>query len=66
MSKSIKKKKYNSYNPTVIEKLKSKYGVTVQFIHQSLRGDRVSETSAKICSEYIIIEKGLKDAMSKL
>lgn len=66
MSKNKQKKEYNKYNPTVIKKLHAKYGVTIQFIHQSLRGDRLSETSAKICEDYKIIETELIKTLDKL
>lgn len=66
MSKNKQKKEYNKYNPTVIKKLHTKYGVTIQFIHQSLRGDRLSETSAKICEDYKIIEAELIKTLDKL
>lgn len=66
MSKSKQKKKYGSYNSVVINKLREKYGVTTQFIHQSLRGDRVSETSAKICSDYKIIETEVNKTLKSL
>jgi hypothetical protein len=52
MDKNNKKKTYNQYNPIIIKKLKQKYGLTTQFIGQSLRGDRTSDTSLKICEDY--------------
>lgn len=66
MDKNKEKKEYNSYNPTVIKKLKSKYGLTVQFIHQSLRGERNSDTSIKICEDYKIIEAELIKTLDRL
>ena len=66
MNKSKQKKEYGKYNPVVIQKLKDKYGVTVQFIHQSLRGDRVSETSTRICEDYKIIETEIKKTLKDL
>lgn len=52
MDKSNKKAPYKVYNPAIIKKLIDKYGVTRQFIGASLRGDRESETSIKICEDY--------------
>lgn len=66
MSENKQKNKYNSYNTVVINKLKKKYGVTTQFIHASLRGDRESETSTKICEDYKIIEKEVTKTLDKL
>ena len=40
------------YNQLVVKRLMKKYGLTKYFIHQSLRGERTSETSEKICKEY--------------
>ena len=51
MDKSSKKKPYNQYNPAIIKQLKQKYGLTTQFIGQSLRGERTSDTSLKICED---------------
>lgn len=66
MSKSNQKSKYNSYNPAIVKKLKEKYGLTTQFIHQSLRGDRKSETSEKICQDYNTIDKEINKTIKKL
>jgi hypothetical protein len=66
MSKNKQKKDYASYNPAIIEKLKSKYGLTVQFIQQSLRGDRNSDTSTKICDDYKLMEKEINNAIKNL
>lgn len=57
MDKCKKKKPYNSYNPVIIKRLREKYGLTVQFIMQSMRGERVSETSIKICEDYKKMER---------
>lgn len=66
MSKSIKKTTYKSYSPQIIKKLKEKYGLTTQFISASLRGDRNSETSIKICEDYKIMESEINKALKKL
>ncbi|MCK0206182.1 hypothetical protein [Ornithobacterium rhinotracheale] len=46
------KQKRNNYNDKAIKALVKKYGVTAQYIRQSLRGDRTSITSDKITSDY--------------
>jgi uncharacterized protein YlxP (DUF503 family) len=60
MSKTNKKKTYSRYNPIIIEHLKQKYGLSTQFIGQSLRGERTSLTSLKICEEYKKLEREIK------
>ncbi|MGQ1944529.1 hypothetical protein ACT4RS_05745 [Ornithobacterium rhinotracheale] len=54
MSKDRKKqmKEYNSYNKDIILMLRKKYGTSPHFIYASLRGDRTSDTSIKICEDY--------------
>jgi len=66
MDKSNQKMKYNKYNPLVLKKLKQKYGLSTMFINQSLRGERTSETSTRICQDYKIIEKELNKTLDKL
>ncbi|MBP4137419.1 hypothetical protein [Flavobacterium geliluteum] len=66
MDKNKQKKDYASYNPAIIQKLKDKYGLTTQFIGQSLRGERTSETSGKICQDYKLMEKEIKNAIKNL
>lgn len=65
MNKNKQKAPYKIYNPAIIKKLIEKYGVTRQFIGASLRGDRTSETSTKICEDYkkmeIEVNKTIKD-----
>ncbi len=65
MNKDNQKKKYNKYISVVINRLKDKYGLSTQFIHQSLRGDRVSETSEKIVAEYKILAAEVEKALNK-
>ena len=65
MNKDNEKRKYNKYIPIVINRLKDKYGLSTQFIHQSLRGDRVSETSEKIVADYKILVKEVEKALLK-
>ncbi len=65
MSKDKQKKNYNKYVSVVVNRLKDKYGLSTQFIHQSLRGDRVSETSEKIVADYKILVKEVEKALLK-
>jgi uncharacterized protein YlxP (DUF503 family) len=65
MDKSSKKKSYSQYNPAIINKLKQKYGLTVQFIGQSLRGERTSDTSFKICEDYKLMEREINKVIQK-
>lgn len=59
------KKEYNIYNKDIIKKLRKKYGTSPHFIYASLRGDRNSDTSIRICEDYkkaeITINKALKE-----
>jgi hypothetical protein len=65
MNKDNQKKNYNKYVSVVVNRLKDKYGLSTQFIHQSLRGDRVSETSEKIVADYKILVKEVEKALLK-
>ncbi|MBY0487395.1 MAG: hypothetical protein K2P85_09460 [Flavobacteriaceae bacterium] len=64
MDKSKEKKKYNSYNSIVIKRIKEKMGLSTQFIHQSLRGDRTSETSETVKLEYARILAEVEKTLS--
>lgn len=66
MDKSNKKKPYNTYNPAIIKQLKQKYGLSTAFIGQSLRGDRTSDTSLKICEDYKQMEREISKAIQKV
>lgn len=66
MNKSKQKKEYASYNPAIIQKLKEKYGMTTQFINASLRGDRTSDSSLKICEDYKLMEQEINKAIKDL
>lgn len=66
MNKNKQKKEYASYNPAIIKKLKAKYGLSTQFIGQSLRGDRSSDTSIKIVEDYKIMEKEIEKSLTNL
>lgn len=65
MNKDNQKKKYNKYVSVVINRLKDKYGLSTQYIHQSLRGDRVSETSEKIVADYKLLVAEVEKALNK-
>lgn len=64
MDKSTKT--YNTYNKDIIRRLRKKYGTSPHFIYASLRGDRNSETSIKICEDYKAAEKEVNKALSKI
>lgn len=66
MCKNKQKRDYSSYNPVIIKKLKEKYGFSVQFIGQSLRGDRTSDMSLKICEDYKLMEKEINRVIASL
>ena len=66
MDKCRKNKPYNVYNKNIIKRLKSKYGLTSTFIYASLRGDRVSETSIKICEDYKKMETEINKTLKQL
>ncbi|MDN3675706.1 hypothetical protein QWY99_21980 [Flavobacterium branchiarum] len=66
MDKNKQKKEYASYNPLIIQKLKTKYGMTTQFINASLRGDRTSDSSLKICEDYKLMTKAINKAINEL
>ena len=55
MSETTTKKttaKKQKWNRAVVQELMKEFGLTEQFINQSLRGDRKSNTSDKIKKEY--------------
>lgn len=66
MDKSNKKKPYNKYNPAIIKKLKEKYGLSTQFIGQSLRGERTSDTSMKICEDFRTMQAEINKTLENL
>lgn len=66
MDKNKQKKQLASYKPAITQKLREKYGVTIQFVNASLRGDRTSETSTKICKDYKIMEKEINKTIQNL
>lgn len=66
MDKNKQKNQLASYKPAITQKLREKYGVTIQFVNASLRGDRTSETSTKICKDYKLMEKEINNAIKDL
>lgn len=66
MDKNTKRKSYNIYNKDIIRRLRKKYGTSPHFIYASLRGDRNSETSIKICEDYKKAEIEINKTLAKL
>ena len=67
MDKSTQKSRYGrKYKREIIQALEKKYDVTSQFIRQSLRGDRTSDTSIAICDDYKKMETALNKALSEV
>lgn len=66
MNKSSEKRKNKAYNPIIIDRLKEKYGLSVRFLYQSLRGERNSETSLRIQEDYKKMEKAAKAKISRI
>ncbi|TDS64286.1 hypothetical protein [Myroides indicus] len=66
MDKNRKKAAYKTYNPAIIRKLIEKYGFTPQFIGQSLRGERTSEASLRICEDYKMMERKINTTLKDL
>lgn len=57
---------YNIYNKDIIRMLRRKYGTTPHFIYASLRGDRNSDTSIKICEDYKKAEKEINKTLQSI
>lgn len=66
MDKCKKNKPYNIYNKDIIKRLREKYGTSPHFIYASLRGDRTSETSIKICEDYKKMETEINKTLKQL
>ncbi|MBW4362692.1 hypothetical protein [Flavobacterium taihuense] len=64
MDKPTKKK--NNYNAEILIRLTEKYGVSKRFITMSLNGDRTSETSETIISDYKEMVKQVAETLKKL
>lgn len=66
MNKDRKRKPYAIYNKAVIAKLKEMHGFSSHFIYASLRGDRTSDSSTKICEDYKKMEQKINQTLDKL
>jgi len=66
MDKNTKRRAKQTYNPAVIFRLQKKYGLSTTFIGQSLRGERTSETSIKICEDYKQMNIEIKKTLQEL
>lgn len=66
MNKNKQKKEYNQYDTSIMRKLREKYGLTTQFIGQSLRGERTSDTSLKICEDYKKMQSEINKSLENL
>jgi len=64
--KITKTKDYRTYNSAIIRRLRKKYGISPRFIYASLRGNRKSETSSKICEDYKIAEEKIIKVLENL
>jgi hypothetical protein len=64
MNKPTKKK--NKYNAEILKRLLEKYGVSKRYITMSLSGDRESETSDKIKTDYKLMEKEISKTLNRL
>lgn len=60
------KSPYLSLNPAIIARLIQKYGLSRTFIGQSLRGERTSETSLKICEDYKRMNNEIKKTIANM
>ncbi|WP_329804440.1 hypothetical protein [Flavobacterium facile] len=66
MSKDRKTKPYAIYNKSIIKRLIEKHGFTPHFIYASLRGDRTSESSTKICEDYKLMETEMNKVLKSI
>lgn len=64
MDKHTKKK--NNYNAEILNRLTEKYGVSKRFVTMSLNGDRTSETSDTIKSDYKLMETEVSKTLKNL
>lgn len=53
------------YNQLVVRRLMEKYGLSKYFIQQSIRRERQSETSEKICKDYSAMCREVDAALNK-
>lgn len=56
-------KKRQSYNADILNKLKDRYGYSLDFIRKSLRGDRVGEMPDTLKKEYRALESAASNAI---
>jgi hypothetical protein len=59
---SAQKRKYNQL---VVKRLIDKHGFSKMYIHQSLRGERNSESSEKIRKDYALMCKDVEAVLNK-
>lgn len=59
---TIQKRKYNQL---VVNRLIEKHGFSKMYIHQSLRGERNSESSEKIRKDYALMCKEVNEVLNK-
>lgn len=66
-NKAVRKsnQKYNSYNPTVMDHLADKWGITKTYIRQCLNGTRNSTTADRIKKEYRETLKRVEKALNQ-
>jgi hypothetical protein len=64
MDKETKKK--NIYNTEILNRIKEKYGLSKRFITMSLSGDRRSEMTDKVKSDYRKMEEAVTVLLKSL
>jgi uncharacterized protein YlxP (DUF503 family) len=57
-------KTYKVYN--IVSRLRKKYGVTAQYLYQSVRGERNSDTSLSISEDYKKTEREINKILQKI
>ncbi len=62
---NTKRKKYNKYNPTIVQALMDKYRVKHSMITASMLGNRTSKTSLSIIADYNQMEEELKTYLTE-
>lgn len=61
----MKTENRNSYNPKTLLYLLEKYGVTMRYVRQSIKGERTGLLSLKIREEYETIEASLVSSLDE-
>ncbi|MDQ8012008.1 MAG: hypothetical protein REI96_06150 [Flavobacterium nitrogenifigens] len=64
MSKETKKK--NNYNTEILNRINEKYGLSLRFMRMSLSGERTSEMSDVVKSEYKKMHNAVTDLLKTL